>query len=459
VVAASVILLACAAVILAGFLAGRFFERSRFPDVPILLGLGLLIGPLNRWAAGQGFGIQELADGLSSSNLHAVAPLATGLALVVLLFDSSMDLEFKSFGRNLGPAAAHTLPILLCTVLFVASVAWALGMPLLLALMLGVAMVNVDQAVSAGVLPRMRISESVRATYLLEMAFYDLLSIPILVALIAAAGGGGQIGSVNPFVSLLSTSLAIGIGAGLCWVFALRLLHEHPHSYMLTFAAILATYASSELLGGSGALSILLFGLLIGNRAWVMRRFGRRLADDEHRKVHAFHAEITFFVRTLYFLFLGASVAPPAAGGWPVTVPGLGKGTTVLVAAALLILAAIVAARLLPIWLASLRKPERRRLAPVFGRGLDTAVLATLPFIAPGFVAGTRYHDMAAPWEGIFVDLAFVTILSTVVASSLFVYFTERGAPPKDEKPEKPRPARPEGAVALPARPRSPGAK
>ncbi len=449
-VAASVILLACAAVILAGFLAGRFFQRSRFPDVPILLGLGLLIGPVNRWAATKGFGWDDLASGLSASRLHDVAPLATGLALVVLLFDSSMDLEFKAFGRNLSPAAVHTLPILLCTILFVGGVAMLLGMPPLLAAMLGVAMTNVDQAVSAGVLPRMRITEAARATYLLEMAFYDLLSIPILVSLIAGAGGGGAIGAVNPFVSLLSISLALGIGAGLCWVFALRRLHEHPHSYMLTFAAILATYASSELLGGSGALSILLFGLLVGNRSWVMRRFGKRLVDDEHRKVHAFHAEITFFVRTLYFLFLGASVAPPAEAGWPVLVRGLGQGTAVLAVAAVAILAAIVAARYLPVRLAAIKRPDRAQLAPVFGRGLDTAVLCTLPFIAPGFIPGSSYYATVSPWESVFVNLAFITILLTVVLSSIFVYVSERRAP---------KGARPEDALVLPARPRSPSAR
>ena len=464
VVAASVLLLACASVILAGFLAGRFFERSRFPDVPILLGLGLLIGPVNRWAVERGFGLQELADGLSQSNLHAVAPLATGLALVVLLFDSSMDLEFKAFGRNLGPAAAHTMPILLLTAALVAAVAYLLGMPILLAAMLGVAMTNVDQAVSAGVLPRMRIGEGVRATYLLEMAFYDLLSIPLLVALVAVAGGGGAIGGINPFVSLVSVSLALGIGAGLTWVFALRSLHEHPHSYMLTFAAILATYAASELLGGSGALSILLFGLLIGNRSWVMRRFGRRLLDDEHRKVHAFHDEITFFVRTFYFLFLGASVALPSQARWPVVVPGLGDGGWVLIAASAGLLVAILAARYGPVLLAARRNPDKLALGPVFGRGLDTAVLCTLPFVAPGFIPGTPYHDVVAPWEPVFVNLAFAAILLTVLASSILVYIREKrqGKAPVSEKSEKAGKSgarRPEGALVLPARARPPASK
>lgn len=442
---ASIILLACAAVILAGFLSGRLFEKRRFPDVPILLALGLLLGPVNRWAVERGLGWDDLAAGLSVENLHNVAPLATGLALVVLLFDSAISLEFRAFGRSLGPAALHTTPITLLTIVLVGGVAYALGMPILLAAMLGVAMINVDQAVSAGTLARMRLPDNIRATYLLEMAFYDLLAIPILVALVAAAGGGGSLGGVNPFVSLLSTSLALGIGAGLLWVFALRRLHEHPHSYMLTFAAILATYAIAELVGGSGALAILLFGLLVGNRSWVLRRFGKRLMDDEHVKVHAFHAEITFFVRTFYFLFLGASVVPPSQASWPVTVPLLGSGSLVLGVAAIGILAAIMVARLVPVRIAALRDPVKGELASVFGRGLDTAVLCTLPFIAPGFVAGTPYYDMVAPWEPVFVNLAFFTIVLTVFASSLYVFLTERR---REDAPALVLPVRPKPPVA-----------
>ena len=48
----------------------------------------------------------------------------------------------------------------------------------------------------------------------------------------------------------------------------------------------------------------------MGNRTWILRRFGRvRDVDLEHEKVQSFHGEITFFVRTLYFLFLGGVFA------------------------------------------------------------------------------------------------------------------------------------------------------
>ncbi|MEK6975710.1 MAG: cation:proton antiporter [Candidatus Thermoplasmatota archaeon] len=436
---AAPIFVGIAALTFAGFLAGRFFERTRFPDIPILLGLGLLIGPVNRWLVERGTGSQGLARTLDIEGLQSAAPFIVGLALVVLLFDSGMQLDFKSVKRSIGPAAVHTLPIFLFTVLGVMVVAHLVfGMPILLAGMLGVALSNVDQTVSAGILPHLRIDPDLRTMYTVEMALYDLASIPLIVALIEAAGGGSDLGGGVPgFAALVSVSFAIGIAGGLAWIYALRGLAGHPHSYMLTFAMTLVVYGAAEVLGGSGALSILLFGLLVGNRTWILRRFGHlRQVDQEHEKVQAFHDEITFFVRTLYFLFLGASVTAGAAA-WPgIPVAGLGSlsGAALFVIASFGIVGTVILARWVPVRLAAIGRPSRRALYPVFGRGLDTAVLVTLPFVASAYVPGTPYHDELSPWQPVFTNLAFLAILLTVFASSVLVFFQERKSEAKAQR-------------------------
>ncbi|HUR62782.1 MAG TPA: cation:proton antiporter [Candidatus Thermoplasmatota archaeon] len=433
------VFLGLAALTLAGFGAGRVFERTRFPDVPLLLALGLLVGPVNRWAAARGWGSTDLASALAPQRLHDWAPFIAGLALVVLLFDSGMQLDFQAFRRSLGHAVMHTFPIFLLTVLAVTCVAHVLlGMPWLVAAALAIAFVNVDQAVSAGTLKGLRVGEDLRAIYFVEMALYDLLTIPILVALIKVAGGidaGFPMGEVlRDFAAMLSVSFAIGLVGGIFWLYALRRLHHHPNSYMLTFAMTLGVYGLSQVLGGSGALSILLFGLLIGNREALLRRFGHvRAVDAEHEKVQSFHDEITFFVRTLFFLFLGISFRLGSDARWPVPLPHfawLGTGDALAIAAAVLLVAAIVAARYVPVRLSALGHPKRMGLFPVFGRGLDTAVLATLPFLAVSYVEGSAYHALFSPWEPVFVNLALLVILLTVLVSSLLVFVRDRSLGP-----------------------------
>jgi cell volume regulation protein A len=426
--------LAIAALTYAGFAAARLFERTRFPDVPLLLGLGLLLGPVNRWAVRHGGGSAALAKALDPNVLLAAAPFIAALALVVLLFDSGMELDFKAFRRSLGPATLHTLPILLLSVLGVAVLGHVvLGIPILVAVLLGVALVNVDQSVSAGVIGRLGLSADLRAMYFVEMALYDLLCIPLTVALIHFAegveAGAGVAAFARNFAALLSVSVLVGVAGGLAWVFALRGLKGHPTSYMLTFATTLGVYGASEFLGGSGALSILLFGLAVGNRTTILRRWARlRDVDTEHEKVQSFHDEITFLVRTIFFLFLGISFRVGAEARWPVRSPlpllDQVPDAWLFGLATLLVLSVIVLARWFPVWAmaASHRDPERRQLFPVFGRGLDTAVLATLPFLAASFVAGTPYYATFAPWQPVFTDLALLIIILTVLVSGLLVW-------------------------------------
>ncbi len=436
------IFLVTAVLTFVGFAAGRLFQRTRFPDVLMLLGLGLLAGPVNRWLVERGHGLQQLADALDPATLLVAAPYIAGVALVVLLFDAGMEMDFHAFRNSIGPAAVHTLPIFVLTVAGVAGLCYVLlGMPLVLGIMLGIALANVDQTVSTGLLKGMHISSNVRAIYYVEMAMYDLISIPLLVSIIqissGVAGADGSTTFLRGFVVMLAVSLAIGLVAGLLWVYALRRLQGHPNSYMLTFATCLAVYGASDFFDGSGALSVLLFGLVVGNRAAILRQFETRWrSDGEHEKVQAFHEEISFFVRTVFFLFVGVSFSIDFSVPSPGTSLGgvfdvLGRGPLLLGATALLMTAVIIGGRYLPIRLSRRRHPQHIHLFPVFGRGLDTAVLATLPFLAGAFVAGTPYYEAFNPWKQIFVNLSLLGILLSVIASSLAVWAHDRRYPPQ----------------------------
>ncbi|MHB8632430.1 MAG: cation:proton antiporter domain-containing protein [Thermoplasmatota archaeon] len=421
--AVAVIFLAVAAITFVGFGAGRFFLRTRFPDAPLLLAVGLLLGPVNRLFALHGWGSKELAAALSPDALEPAAPLIAGIALVVILFDSGLELRLKAVRASLGAAVLHTGAIFVLTVGLVATLLHILfGLPWIVALCLAIALANVDQSVSSGLVNQLKLTAPARAVATLEMAIYDLVSVPLLVSLFTFAQSSGGpaervVGFARSFTSLFSVSVAIGGAAGLLWAYALRGLKGHPHSYMLTFAAVLATFGLAEAAGGSGGIAVLLFGLIVGNRRAVMRGLsGIRETDSEGAKVQAFHDEITFLVRTVFFLYLGVSFAPD-----------LGSGGGLVIAAAILLTAAMVVARWAGIrataWGAS---ASQRDLVPILGRGLDTAVLAALPFVAAPYVAGTAYFALFSPWRRLFLDVALLIVLTTVVVASLLAFLQER---------------------------------
>lgn len=433
------VFLGVAAVIAVGYATGRLAAAKRFPDVALLLVLGLLVGPVNRALTTRGYGSAGLADAFAPEVLQGAAPLVSGVALVVILFEAGMSLDLRLVRASLGPAIRIALPVFLLTVAAILAVGrWVYGMPLLVALAFGVALSNVGQTVSSALLRRMHIDDGTRAVGLVEMALYDIISVPLLVSIFLFTGGDSQDAwreGLQGFARISSISAFLGAAFGFTWVLALRRLRGHPHSYMLTLAALLTLYAVTEILGGAGAVSVLIFGLFVGNRESLLkpRPQDADLAGEEI-KVAAFHEEVTFLVRTLFFLFLGASFVIGLQDQWPVASPlaplAVLEGRAALFGlGAILVLAALPLARAIGVPLGAGRRKELRALVPVFGHGLGTAVLATLPFVWHDFHEGTAFHAAFAPWEPVFVNIAFLVILVSVLGSGLLVFIAERRAP------------------------------
>lgn len=440
-----------ALVIFLGFVSLRIFQATRFPDIPLLLATGLLIGPLNQAAVVHGFGSRFLAENVDANALRAVAPFISTLALIVILFDSGLKLNFAQFGRAMRPAFAHTLPLFMATVFAIAVVAhYVMGMPPLLSVVLGVALSNVGQTVSAALIREIDVNAEVRSIYFIEMAIYDLISIPLLVSLLEFAKEAG-----TPDMGLFTQSLArvisiscfLGVVGGLVWIYLLLRLENYPYSYMVVLAGLLFVYSLNSFLHGSGPVSVLIFGLVIGNRTSILRFLKTRArAVPEGEKVHTFHDEIAFFVRAFYFVFLGMTFSTGRTGEWGVRsslVPFSFYDHTaaLFLVAVALIFGAIVGARYLVVrFISSRSDPARRALFTVYARGLGTAVLATFPFtlalyqpVEPGRPYPNAYTQLFQPWEPVFVNGALLIILLTVLGTSVTVWVREfraaRGSP------------------------------
>lgn len=104
----------------------------------------------------------------------------------------------------------------------------------------------------------------------------------------------------------------MGIALGFAWLFALKKVATMSFSYMLTLGIVMIGYAASESLGGSGALSALFFGLILGNEKTIITSLGQRLNEKTEKislcvedGLKRFEAEIAFLIRTFFFVFLG----------------------------------------------------------------------------------------------------------------------------------------------------------
>ena len=231
-----------ALIIINGFAANFFFKKTGIPDMLFLIFIGVIFGPI--------FGI---FDPITVKNF---APFIAALALAYILFDGGMGLNIKHVLSN-SPKA-----IILAIIGFVFSVIAVCGfmvfvfnVPLVYGLLFGSMLGGSSSIVVISLASRIKLSDEGGAILIMGQA--NVLNVGLDI------------------VGKLFIGLGIGLAIGFIWLFALRKIARLPFSYMLTIGVILLGYAVSETLGGSGALSALVFGLILGNERDILHLFRR----------------------------------------------------------------------------------------------------------------------------------------------------------------------------------------
>lgn len=230
-------------------------------------------------------------------------------------------------------------------------------------------------------LPSLR--EPVKVLVSLDSAFSEVFVVVIALAIMGAfTETGGKFGVVREIFHSFFDALVLATVAGVVWARLLTWLAGQTLSYMLTLAAILVLYDVAELLGASGAITILLFGLVLANMENLAGRLVRPLRvligyeldqakfvlDEFLRRINE---ELAFLVRTFFYVLLGLIVDfskfDRSIALWGLALFGVVFGVRVIATYAL-----GTAAK-------SWTPSERILIASMMPRGVATAVMAFLP--------------------------------------------------------------------------------
>jgi cell volume regulation protein A len=390
-------LIIAALIIINGFAANFFFKKTGIPDMLFLIFIGVIFGPI--------FGI---FDPVTVKNF---APFIAALALAYILFDGGMGLNIKHVLSN-SPKA-----IILAVIGFVFSViavcvfmVFVFNVPFVYGLLFGSMLGGSSSIVVISIASRIKLSDEGGAILIMESAITDILCIVISLSLLdIIVTGQANVWNVGfDIVGKLFIGLGIGLAIGFIWLFALRKIARLPFSYMLTIGVILLGYAVSETLGGSGALSALVFGLILGNEKDLLQLFRRYSYNDESielavsKGLRRFQREIAFLIRTFFFVFLGLIFSPTS---FSLLLAGVGLSFILLLT------------RFGAIWITTAKtslKRERPIMAFILTRGLAAAVLATLP------------AQFNLPYSDLFVNIAVLIIVSTAIIATVGTFVLAR---------------------------------
>lgn len=234
-----------------------------------------------------------------------------------------------------------------------------------------------------------------------------------------AVGGFDAQGIASKLLIVFSMSIFLGLAAGFLWLLIYPGLREKPFGYMLTLGFMFAMYVFVEWIlqdvsQGGGPLAVLAFGIILGNNQ-SLGTLGRRVGDDFGATMKRFQGEVSFLVRTFFFVFLGIIVDLE-----------LIKDVKVI-AISLLLLLGMAAARYLAVLAVTRRVVPRGDdlvMIMMMPRGLAAAVLAAIPFTMelPQFPG-----EFGIPGTEEFVALAFLVLVWTNLLATIAGMVLEGG--------------------------------
>ena len=178
-------------------------------------------------------------------------------------------------------------------------------------MLLGTTLVCTSAAIVIIVLAHMSLGAEIKTNQSIESAFSDVFAVIFTVCLIEFVKLE-TVGIETPFkavASSFSIAIVLGILAGLLWLKVLDFFRNRKYSYMTTLAAMLIVFASVNLLGGSGPIAILIFGIILGNCNDFSRFLKLRSCTIVDESIKFLHGEVTFFIRTFFFVYMGMMIS------------------------------------------------------------------------------------------------------------------------------------------------------
>ncbi|MEM2949255.1 MAG: cation:proton antiporter, partial [Candidatus Bilamarchaeaceae archaeon] len=353
--------------ILIGFAATSLFERTRISEVIILMLFGFLLGP-----------VFHIVDTTPGSVIVSILPFIATLALIVLLFDGGMTIDVFAVARSIQRSTVFTLAVFVISVIFVTIfTTLLLGWPPLNGILLGAVIGGTSSAIVIAMVEKVNISNDTKSLLIIESTITDALCIitaGIVIQLIAAhqAPEAGTV--VNLLLSSFTIALLMGVVCAASWIALMKKFSTVKYAYMLTLAAVFGLYAVTEAIKANGGFAVFIFGLVLGNAREIGNAFGTKFEAPLNPMIHLFQEEITFFIRTFFFVYIGLLISPAY---FNIGVIGISIALLVLLAAS-----RWAAQKAL---LTDIPPRERNIVIAMLPRGLAAAVLATIP-LASGIV-------------------------------------------------------------------------
>jgi cell volume regulation protein A len=370
-----------------GTVTGFVAQKCKIPDVAVFLIVGIAIGP-------QALGLINIK---ADSALYQIILL---FGASYILFDGGASLRFNILKRVwITIVVISTVGVLITGAVTGFAAHVVLGLPWIVALLLGAALASTDPATLVPIFRQIRIRDRVAQTVMSESAFNDAMGAIVTFGVLAVAMGSGEFSLTASAVDLFKQAF-VGIiaGAALGYLAALLIAHERwaflsEYAPVVTLVAVIGAYFAADGLQASGFMAVFVFGIMIGNK----ESFGFKMLPGEAQQLDDYVMTTAFIVRLFIFILLGSQVDFHLMSQYWL-------GGVIVVAVLMLV------ARPLTVFLCAL--PDRRAKW-TFNEMLFmcwTRETGVIPAALAGLLLG-----MKAPGASVIASVTFIAILMTIL--------------------------------------------
>ncbi|ASJ04708.1 cation:proton antiporter [Thermococcus barossii] len=305
------IALASLVVLLSGILAMLISRKTKFPYTPLLVLLGVLVGPV-----------------LSLILPHTARVLfyyVRAFGLFLVLFAAGFDLKLHVLRRHkLVITLLDTAGLLGTALLAGWFFSWVFHVPFAVGFLFGAVVSGTDPATLIPLFQEHEVPEDVETIIITEAIFNGPLAIILtMVALFLVVpeipgynpigpvleGAGLYGAAVAYFLYQIFVSAAIGAAiAYMAYQAIVKLgLYRSPYTQILGLAMAFGGYVVGEFLGASGFLVVTVIGLILGNHREFFRKESSKVDDAVERNME-FNDVLSTFSVIFIFVLLGASL-------------------------------------------------------------------------------------------------------------------------------------------------------